>query len=322
MSRYAVLIALLAISIVFGVAGTVLGIIALVRTSSSSDSGSAEVKKYSLPPQSIQIDRSTYSISYPEHHVQGIAMIHWHHNSTSDDRTVEKRMPATPSEPKKVVHSQCLGNINPGTRWRTVEDYIVDTDNNQGLSSSFISSAAATAASTWNRYLSFKPFGRQRIGDLAGGTSFTGSNGLAFGAIDISGAEHAIAVTVVYWSCTRVCSYIEWKQIYNTVNYRFGSGAICGSSIIDLTNTMMHEFGHSIGEIDLTDSACSEDTMFHTEGFCETKKITLEDDDIYDAQHVIGYGDSGAAHTGEASHPRPSAILAIAYAVLVIMMFY
>lgn len=303
------------VSILFGITGTVLGIIATVRldTHVAASSDTSETNVYTLPSHAIKIDDSTYQASYPELGVHATIMISWPKNETH----LKTRVSPTESDSKHIVHDQCLGNIHPNTRWRTVEDYIVDTRNSEGLPASFISSAANIASSTWNSYLAFKPFGRQRLGNLAGGTSFTGQNGLTFGAIDISGATHAIAVTVVYWVCGSVCSYVEWKQIYNTVNYHFGSGIGCSGGVVDTTNTMMHEFGHSIGNVDLTDPACSEDTMFGTEGYCERKKITLEDDDIYNARFVIGYGDSGSLRAGASTIHDNVLLKALTYALIV-----
>lgn len=305
------IIFLLFVAVSTGITGTVLGIINTVRGNPPPKS-SSDSPIYTLPPQAIMIDESTYTIAYPEHGVYGIAIVNRGYN---DSYTREKRSHVQ-SAVNKVLHTQCTGNINPGTRWRTVEPYVVDPSNNQGLPSSFISQSAAAAVSTWQQYIAFKPIGNQIIGTLTGGTAFTGVNGLAFGAIDIPGASHAIAVTVLYWSCSAgMCSYVEWKQIYNTVNYQFGSAVTNQGHIIDLLNTNMHEFGHTLGNPDQYADICSEDTMYGIEAFRERKKITLEEDDIYNVRTVIGYGTADPSKTGDSSKNGASAA---AYTLLVL----
>lgn len=303
------LFSLLMIAVVTGITGTVLGIINTSQSSESRES-SSDSKIYTLPPQAVMLDEDTYSIVYPEKGVYGIAIVTRGYNGSA----IEKRSHLS-SAAMKVLHTQCTGNINPNTRWRTVESYVVDPSNNQGLPSSFISQAAAAAVSTWQQYIVFRPIGRQIVGTLTGGTSFTGVNGLAFGTIDIPGATHAIAVTVVYWSCPgNLCSYVEWKQIYNTDNYQFGSAVTNQGHIMDLQNINTHEFGHALGCIDQYADICSEDTMYGIAAFRERKKITLEEDDIYNVRTVIGYGTADPARTGDSSKVGASAA---AYAILV-----
>jgi predicted Zn-dependent protease len=64
------------------------------------------------------------------------------------------------------------------------------------------------------------------------------------------------------------------SRTWTNFNTRYAHN-VGGSNAYDVQNTMTHEFGHWLNLGDITDSSCSEVTMFATVSIGETKKRSL-----------------------------------------------
>jgi len=81
---------------------------------------------------------------------------------------------------------------------------------------------------------------------------------------------------VWYYTSTGYISDSDVK--FNTSNYTWGTTG--SESVYDVQNIATHEFGHSLALDDLYNSADSEKTMYGYGSKGETKKISLDTDDI------------------------------------------
>lgn len=66
---------------------------------------------------------------------------------------------------------------------------------------------------------------------------------------------------------------VEWDAVFNS-DYAFGD-ATSDPSLMDYQNIATHEFGHALG-LGHPEDTCTDETMYPSAGFGETKKRTLE----------------------------------------------
>ncbi|HLC96283.1 MAG TPA: matrixin family metalloprotease [Candidatus Nanoarchaeia archaeon] len=175
--------------------------------------------------------------------------------------------------------SSCYGFLANGAKWKTLEPYMVDPTNTEGLNDSFVRSNLAADIAKWEAAAGSNIIGDETNGVVDGADTLStdGKNEVLFGSVDGNG----IAVTIV-WGIFRGPpsgrELVEWDQIYDQVDFDWGnSGA---ATKMDFENIATHELGHSFGLDDLYTTECFEETMYGygTEG--ETKKRTLEAGDI------------------------------------------
>ena len=188
--------------------------------------------------------------------------------------------------------SSCYGFLANGTKWKTIEDYIVDPNNSVGLNDASIRDNLAADIDKWEDAadgIMFDGYYLNIIGDEITGTvdgadliSTDGKNEVLFGDIDSPGA---IAVTIV-WGIFRGPpagrELVEWDQVYDDWDFNWSED--CNNNDctnkMDFENIAIHELGHSFGLGDLYDSNCSEQTMYGYAAVSETEKRTLENGDI------------------------------------------
>ncbi len=91
-----------------------------------------------------------------------------------------------PDKGGKGGGDKCYTVLAKGAIWKTVEDYIVDPTNNQGMSSNFVKDAISTSLTTWNTDSPSTIFGSEVKGVVDGIDTVTtdGKNEVMFGSID------------------------------------------------------------------------------------------------------------------------------------------
>lgn len=182
-------------------------------------------------------------------------------------------------------NTKCYSFIVKGAKWKSSEDTYVNPSNSDGLSEAFVMDTANTGISSWNGY----------AGDIFGdvfvdysvyyNTDYADNlNTISFGYYPDSGV---IAVTTVWGYFSGNPNWreiVEYDMLFNE-SFDWGN-ADSDSNVMDLENILVHEMGHSFGMGDMYQTDCSDVTMYGygTEG--ETKKRSLEADDITGIQEL------------------------------------
>jgi len=176
--------------------------------------------------------------------------------------------------------STCFAHLAKGAKWKSLESWMVNPSNTEGLDSSFVFSNLGADIQKWEDASSTDILGDgSTTGDtlVADTISPDGKNEVYFGDVSSSGA---IAVTIV-WGIFRgkpsQRELVEWDQVYDQVDFDWSSSGEAGK--MDFENIAQHELGHSVG-MGHPDSTCTEETMYAFASSGETKKRTLEAGDI------------------------------------------
>jgi len=324
--RHWLVILLLCLFGAIAVSAFVISIVSLVRVnqtmSTLSDVAASNV--FSIPSHAVKLSDTHYQFSKPNSTLFADIKIHRHGSETKHQDTNGHVDSATVSD----LNKQCYGPLFPGVRWRRVEGFIIDPTNSAGLSTNFITTTFAKIISVWETYTVQKVWGTMTLGvlDISNFLDLTGYNGIAFGAINIGGVTDALAVTISWHDCPRSAGgsctgpdqFIEWKQIYDTVNFPWGDASL-NSNVIDLWGTGQHEFGHVLGLIDVYASICRFVTMYGYSSYGETQKRTPEAEDIQGV-HDLGYaGSPSVAKSNEHKIDVPAIVIATLAILLIIL---
>lgn len=175
----------------------------------------------------------------------------------------------------------CYGFLAKGAKWKTVEPYLVNPANSQGLSSSFMTGILADSIGTWEAAA-----GSQIVGtgastaqELVADTQQPdGQNEVYFGDVQQAGA---IAVTIVWGIFSGPVSrreLVEWDQVYDEADFNWSASG--EPDKMDFWNLAMHELGHTMGLADLYQLVCGEATMYGYAAEGEISKRTLASSDI------------------------------------------
>ena len=183
-----------------------------------------------------------------------------------------------------------------GMKWKALPvNYVIDPDNPDGLSLSFVVEAIYIGAEEWDKHTNAELFGSYSIDyDASFDTdSPDGRNELLFGDYP---QEGVIAVTVVwgYFSGPpQLREIVEFDIIFD-IDFNWGYAgptdetSLRDTTVMDLQNIATHELGHGAGLADLYDDKCSEQTMYGYATYGETKKRTLNTGDIAGIQALYG----------------------------------
>ena len=177
--------------------------------------------------------------------------------------------------------SSCFAFLGNGVKWKTTEQYVLDTTNADGMSDGFVSSVTATSFETWDSEVGFDIFGTEDTGSVVDGpdtVSPDGKNEVMFGSI---GSPGAIAVTIVWGIFTGPPfnrKIVEYDVVFDDPDFVWGDASV-DPNVMDYQNIATHEFGHSAG-LDHPGNDCTEETMYAFAGEGETKKRDLNAGDI------------------------------------------
>jgi len=189
--------------------------------------------------------------------------------------------PDKPDKPGKPAgESSCYAYLAKGAKWKTVEPWLINPNNAQGLSDLFLLSNTAANIQKWEDTAGADVFGGGALTAMPlvpDDVAPDGQNEVLFGSIDSPGA---IAVTItwgIFGGPPKNRELIEWDQVYDEVDYPWSDSGAPGT--MDYENISTHELGHALGMGHPNDS-CVEETMYRFADFGETKKRDLNAGDI------------------------------------------
>ncbi len=227
---------------------------------------------FEIPAHAVQISDGVFSLGTARDGdgrlVQGFMFIH------------DKRENAKPPLASRGGGgSTCYAFLAKGSKWKTIEPYLVDSFNNAGLDTGFVRSNLALDINKWETAAGVGILGDEIIGtvDRANIGNLNGKNEVIFADVSSSGA---IAVTIVWGIFSGPIQnrkLVEWDQIYDDVDFDWSSSGQAGK--MDFENIATHELGHSVG-MGHPSSSCTEETMYAFASFGETKKRDLNTGDI------------------------------------------
>ncbi|MFH1849850.1 MAG: matrixin family metalloprotease [archaeon] len=261
----------------------------------------AEKQKISFPP-AAKISDNVYYLGHATENgksIEGYAIVHYKKapgkpGTTCGDGVCDagenvNKCPADcgGSDPTEPDTSSCYEALARGAVWKTVEPYVVNPANSQGIAEAYIAENLGVDITKWEGAA-----GADILGDgsttsevlEADMVSTDGRNEVYFGSIDDSGA---IAVTIiwgVFGGPPKGRMLIEWDMIFDEMDFSWSVSGEAGK--MDFENIATHELGHSAGLADLYDGLCGEQTMYGYAGYGETKKRTLESGDITGIQSL------------------------------------
>ena len=247
-------------------------------------------RPFSLPSNAKQIAKDIYDLGTGMHNgeqVRGIAFIHRQDQAAKPDGAGGGKGGGK----KDNGGSTCYAFISNGAKWKTVENYIVDSTNLSGMSQSEVETAIAAATGLWNNEVTGNIFRGQVAGtvdavDLT--TPLDDKNEVYFADINDPSIDsnNIIAVTVtwgIFGGPPRNRRLVEWDQVYNEA-FTFGDAGI-NTGIMDIAGIAAHEVGHAAG-MGHPDSTCIDETMYAYAANGETKKRDLNAGDITGIQEL------------------------------------
>lgn len=181
--------------------------------------------------------------------------------------------------------SACYTYLASGAKWKNVEDWIVNTDNSDGLSSTTVSNILSNGINKWedatdgiiSNGIEFNILGNGSItpNDLSADTTAPDTQNEVYFA-DITDDVNIIAVTIVwgiFGGPPQTRKLVEWDQVYDDVTFDWSAETAGVPGKMDFDNIATHELGHSVGMGDLYNS-CIAETMY---GYAETGEIIKRD---------------------------------------------
>lgn len=201
---------------------------------------------------------------------------------------VHKKKGSAKSQGAKLRSPTCYAYLAAGAKWKNLENWIVNPENNSSLDANFIKDTLSSDIALWEDAADGVVGNSLGVNILGNGTTTSNiliadqtapdnNNEVYF---DNLGDDGTIAVTIVwgiFGGPTFNRRLVEWDQIYNTYYAWSASGEI---GKMDFDNIVQHELGHSLGLADIYNSSCSAVTMYGFADFGQTNKQTLEPPDI------------------------------------------
>jgi len=183
----------------------------------------------------------------------------------------------------KSPGTKCYGFLASGAKWKTIEPYLVDTLNNEGLSDAFVRSNLALDISKWETAAGKNILGDETTGlvDGADTSSPDNKNEVYFGDIADSGAIGVTIVWGIFGGPPSQRMLVEWDQVYDQVDFDWSADCLAEgcTTKMDFENIATHELGHTFGLNDLYTASCLEETMYGYASNNEVKKRSLENGD-------------------------------------------
>jgi len=184
---------------------------------------------------------------------------------------------------------KCFTLISKGAKWKvSPESWIVDAENSGGLIAALVDDKIADAITEWESASPVDILGDGGSGDVdraSIGNTANGANEIMFADISSPGA---IAVNIswgIFFGNPANRELVEWDQVYDDEDFDWSFSGEAGK--MDFLNIATHEVGHATG-LSHPGDTCTEETMYASAAFGETKKQTIESGDIAGIQELYG----------------------------------
>ncbi|MCK5022821.1 MAG: matrixin family metalloprotease, partial [Candidatus Aenigmarchaeota archaeon] len=186
----------------------------------------------------------------------------------------------TGEDPEEPDTSSCYEFLAKRAKWKTVEPYMVDPTNIDGLDGAFVKNNLALDINKWETEAGVGILADEVVGIVNRNAigSLNGANEVMFADIDSQGAIGVTIIWGVFGGPPPFRELVEWDMIFDDVDFNWS--ATGEADKMDFENIATHELGHAVGMGDLYTDLCSEQTMYGYANNGETKKRTLEAGDI------------------------------------------
>jgi len=239
---------------------------------------------FELPSHASEIAKGVFDLGYAFDSdgtvVQGFAFVRSldNHAKPSDGETRGNKGGGKNSN--LDTGTSCYSFIGNGAKWKIVENYMIDTSNQNtsSLTELFISSAVSASEAEWEVAGNIFADKVNYTGDGADTDAPDSKNELTFAQIN---DLNTIAVTTVWGTFSgppQIREIVEWDMVFNNA-YLFGDSTNENppQDQMDFSNILTHEIGHAAGMgHTTTEAVCEEQTMYPTAPFNEIKKRTIE----------------------------------------------
>ncbi len=183
--------------------------------------------------------------------------------------------------------SRCFAFLANGARWKTVEPYLLDPTNTDGVSPDDLAAWTALGLAAWETGAGVPIFGDLGSGTVDGADEMSpdGKNEILFGSIAQAGAVAVTIVWGVFSGPPFARELVEWDMVFDDVDFQWGNAGATSetapgdTSVMDFWNVFTHEAGHAAGLAHPSET-CTEATMYRFTQEGETKKRTLNAGDM------------------------------------------
>ncbi len=247
----------------------------------------AKGKPFSLPPQAVEVALGVFDLGISSDvdgvQVRGYAFVHPKKKDTHKNGR-EHGKPG--GGDKDGGGSDCFAFIAKGTYWKTIEDYMVDPTNNDGVTAADVRAYISNAIGSWETALGAQIFGVEVTDTVDGADTVSpyDKNEVLFGTFTDSNTVAATIVWGIFGGPPFNRRLVEWDMVFND-DYAWGNAGLTNetglgdTSVMDFLNVATHEVGHAAG-LGHPSDACTEETMFRFTQNGETKRRTLHAGDI------------------------------------------
>ena len=237
----------------------------------------ADPAQFTIPPHAIEVQQDVFNLGtavVDGKNVEGYVFVH------------HREFAKPPGAGNNKQSETCFVFLAKGAKWKTVEPWLGNPANTEGLNGAFVTDNLATDIQKWENHANVDILGAgtstaaMLIADTA---APDGLNEVYFSDISDPGA---IAVTIVWGVFSGPPAQrelVEWDMVYDQIDFDWSGNGEAGT--MDFENIATHEIGHAAGMSHPPDT-CTEETMYRFADFGETKKRDLNAGDITGIQQL------------------------------------
>ncbi|MFH1412407.1 MAG: matrixin family metalloprotease [bacterium] len=248
-----------------------------------------------LPAKAIEVAPNIYDLGFAADQgrlVKGYAIVH-KDKAAKPDTSCGNGI-CEPGENARKCPADCNGGEDPepdtsscytflakSAKWKTVEPYLVNPANTEGLAENFVAANLAADIAKWEQAAAADILGQGSVTSailIADTVATDGQNEVYFADIEEPGVIGVTIIWGIFGGPPFARELVEWDQVYNQADYDWS--ATGEANKMDFENIATHELGHSVGMGDLYNTDCSSATMYGYAGYGETDKRSLEAGDI------------------------------------------